>query len=419
MMTRITAVPSLRLLVVLVATVMFSPAAKAQEIIGVYLTWRQDPTTTMTINWVDMFTTGGNTVWHRQRGGEEWTSAQAKKSLVGETTMQVRRVELTGLKPDTMYEFVIGEKVESATSYHRFRTMPAKLERKITFVTGGDMMHSRAMVDAMNAQAAKLDPDFALLGGDLAYANGVSALRWIDWLQSWTKLCVGKDRRLIPMVLAIGNHEVRSKAPSNRPEDRAPFFYTLFSLPDGRSYYALDFADYLSLIILDSNHTQPVAGPQTDWLAQAMAQRTEKTFLFTCYHYPAYGTTKAPRGKLPIDAGGSVNIRKNWVPLFEKYGISASFENDHHNFKRSHRLRNHERDDENGILYLGDGAWGVKTRTVPTKEEGWWLAKAEPRNHLWFVEMNPKGTATIQAVDDKGKVFDEVELKEPRTKPVK
>jgi hypothetical protein len=71
------------------------------------------------------------------------------------------------------------------------------------------MMHNREMVDAMNKRAGALDPDFAMLGGDLAYANGVSATRWVDWLQSWMKNCVGKDRRIIPFVIGIGNHEVK------------------------------------------------------------------------------------------------------------------------------------------------------------------------------------------------------------------
>jgi hypothetical protein len=44
----------------------------------------------------------------------------------------------------------------------------------------------------MNKRAGALDPDFAMLGGDLAYANGVAATRWVDWLQSWMKNSVGR-----------------------------------------------------------------------------------------------------------------------------------------------------------------------------------------------------------------------------------
>jgi hypothetical protein len=79
--------------------------------------------------------------------------------------------------------------------------------------------------------------------------------------------------------------------------------------------------------------------------------------------------------------------------------VTALFENDHHNYKRTHRLRNHKRDDENGLLFLGDGAWGVIPREVPSPEVGWWLAKAEPRNHLFHVELRADGTASIEAVD--------------------
>ena len=65
-------------------------------------------------------------------------------------------------------------------------------------------------------------------------------------------------------------------------------------------------------------------------------------------------------------------------------------------------------------MYLGDGAWGVETRTVPAPR----LEKAEGRNHVWEVYIRANGTATIRTVDIDGKPFDKVELLTPRTKPV-
>lgn len=395
-------------------------AAQAPDLVGLYLTWRGDPATTMTINWVDHYGDSGDVVWYRAAESDKWMSAEAAHTSVGPSTLQLRRVELTQLEPGTVYEFGLQGRAKRMTRLPktwRFRTMPTAMDRPIRFVAGGDMMHTRAMVDAMNLRAAAADPDFALLGGDLAYANGVSAARWIHWLESWMQHAVAPDGRLIPMVVAIGNHEVRGGYNGKIPDD-APYFYSLFSLPGDRSYYALDFGDYLTLVVLDSQHTQPVAGPQAAWLEQALSQRAERKFVFACYHYPAYGTTKAPAGGLPIDAPLAASIREHWVPHFERYGLSAVFENDHHNYKRTHRIRQHQRDDANGILYLGDGAWGVETRTVPLPEAAWWLAQAEPRRHLFTVELRPDGTATIQAVDAEGEVFDQVELTESRTRPV-
>ena len=106
------------------------------------------------------------------------------------------------------------------------------------------------------------------------------------------------------------------------------------------------------------------------------------------------------------------------MPSWEKYGVSAVFENDHQNYKRTYRLRGHNRDDANGIMYLGDGAWAVEPRTGPAPGTAWRLEESEGRNHVWEVNLGANGTAAIRAVDIDGKQFDKVELLTPRTKPV-
>ena len=57
--------------------------------------------------------------------------------------------------------------------------------------------------------AAATDPAFALIGGDLAYANGWGPcyLKWDAWLQQWEDNMRTPDGRLIPLLTAIGNHE--------------------------------------------------------------------------------------------------------------------------------------------------------------------------------------------------------------------
>ena len=129
-----------------------------------------------------------------------------------------------------------------------------------------------------------------------------------------------------------------------------------------------------------------------------------------------YNDAGAARGVEESAAG--YEIRQHWMPSWEKYGVSAVFENDRHNYKRTYRLRGYKRDDENGIMYLGDGAWAVETRTVPAPGTAWWLEKAEGRNHVWEANLRANETATIRAVDIDGRQFDKVELSTPRTKPV-
>ncbi|NIP84525.1 MAG: metallophosphoesterase, partial [Planctomycetales bacterium] len=143
------------------------------------------------------------------------------------------------------------------------------------------------------------------------------------------------------------------------------------------TWYQLDFGDYLSLWLLDSDHALPVAGAQTEWLAAALAAHDSRPHRFACYHKPAYGTAKP----------SSEAVRQHWVPLFEKYKLTAAFENDHHTYKRTHPLRQNKIDHQQGVLYLGDGAWGVGTREVKNPD-AWYLAHAESRRHLILVTLD-------------------------------
>jgi len=415
-----------RLLVTLVLVVVLKPIpGHAQDHVGVFLTWPDDPTRGMVVNWVNLYPKNTGTVWYRPAAAADdadWSSAEAEQIQLEPSALQLRRVELAGLAPDTLYRVGIGSRPDTPSQGWLFRTMPATLERPVRFVAGGDMMHTRESLDRMNRQAARLDPDFALLGGDLAYENGALATRWIDWLGSWTAAGVAPERRLIPLVVAIGNHEVRGGYGGEIPKD-APYYYGLFVRPGRRSFFTADVGDYLSLLALDSGHTVPIAGEQAGWLDTALAARQARPFLFVAYHFPAYGTAKAPADKLPIDNPRSIEIRAHWTPHIERHGVSAVFEHDHHTYKRSHRLRGHRRDDANGILYLGDGAWGVGTRAVPAREAAWWLARAEAKNHLWCVNLRPgeegrAPTALVRAIDAEGVVFDELELLPARTAPV-
>ncbi len=406
-----------RFLLRTICCLLLTLTARSQDLVGIYLEWVRDPATTMIVNWVDLYPEGTTELYWRQEGVADWKQAKAARRGIPPSGLHRCSLELTELQPDTRYEISIGKIPEKNAKPLFFRTMPRDLKaRPVRFLNGGDTMATREMFEAMNRQAALLEPDFVVLGGDLAYENGIWAMRVVEWLQSWTRTVVTKDGRLLPLVAGIGNHEVRGHYNGKVPGD-APYYYGLFTLPDGRASRTLDFGRYLSLVLLDSAHTEPIQGAQTQWLERALLERTEQQFLFPFYHYPAWGTTKAPKQGTPLDNPVAIAIRSHWVPLFERFGISAAFEHDHHNFKRTHPILDGKRDDERGLLYLGDGAWGVLVRTVPAEGSAWWLAKAEARNHLWCIDLRGDGVAAIRAFDSQGMVFDTVQLNRARTKP--
>ena len=91
-----------------------------------------------------------------------WRSIATKQHPYPMTDLKVFRAELTGLTPGTEYQFRIGRNPPT----YRFRTMPAKATDTFQFVSGGDCGVNAHAV-ANNILAAKQDPMFALIGGDL------------------------------------------------------------------------------------------------------------------------------------------------------------------------------------------------------------------------------------------------------------
>jgi hypothetical protein len=254
--------------------------------------------------------------------------------------------------------------------------MPARAANAFHFISGGDCGVNPHAVNN-NIIAARQDPMFALIGGDLGYDNGTNATVARGFIRNYSQTMTDSEGRLIPMVVCIGNHEVRGGY--NGMRENAPFFFALF---DGmyaeKTYHALDFGDYLSLVLLDTGHIARIAGEQTDWLDQTLRERTERPHLIVVNHVPAYPSYRPT----DTDAGtgtGSGN-RTHWVPLFERHNVDVVLEHHDHTFKRTHPLKG-GLVDRGGIVYLGDGSWG-KLRAPRDPESRSYLGAANRAYHL-------------------------------------
>src|SRR5262249_4611925 len=138
-----------------------------------------------------------------------------------------------------------------------------------------------------NIQAARQDPMFAVVGGDLGYDNGRSVEVSLAFLRNYSKHMVARDGRMIPLIAAIGNHEVDGGY--GKPRTKAPFFYALFDdLYPETGYATLDFGDYLSLVLLDTGHTSPIGGAQASWLEKTLRARQDYPHVVVVNHVPAY-----------------------------------------------------------------------------------------------------------------------------------
>jgi hypothetical protein len=360
---------------------------------GLFLTWQQDPTSTMTVQWVGNEADAAmRPLWICRKGSNRWRQIPFAKRPLPLSKLFAFRAEATGLESNAEYAFHVG--LDSPRE--RFRTMPAKDTGDIEFISGGDSGAGRA-AEHTNQLAAKRSPRFVVLGGDLAYENGASAETFVKFLSNYSRDLRDSEGRMIPLLGCLGNHEV--KGGSGRSRLDAPFFYTFFDglFPETGSA-SLDFGNYLSLVLLDSNHTTPIAGAQTDWLEKTLREREEFPTVFVHYHVPAYPSFRSP------DSGASPVIREHWVPLFERYNVDAVMEHHDHTYKRTYPMLAGMKN-ANGIQYLGDGSWG-KIRPVKTPDKDHpYLAVAQESYHLSIHRLEGKSQSHI-AISDEDKIVD-------------
>jgi len=394
--------------------------------VSLMLTWQSDPTTTMTVDW-HVIDEDRTYMEVRRMGASSWSDPlQAEAIDFPWSNRTVHRVEVTGLEPGTRYEFRFGQ----SSKIYNFRTMPADLTNPVRIAVGGDTMHNQAWMEQTSRQAMKYDLDFILIGGDLSYADALPPEeqrqrnpyaprlenQWYGWLEAYKNSLITDDYRVVPVVASIGNHEVRGGyyyRDQGRPDhlhyrdsdewraEAAPYFFSLFAFPGLPGYGVLDFGDYLSILLLDSDHANPVTS-QNGWLEQTLSERQHVRHVFPIYHVPAWPSVRNMNDRT------HQAVRENWVPIFERFNLEVVFEAHDHAYKRTHPIRD-GRISPNGVIYVGDGAWGTSTRRIGGNQDhdNWYIAEAASERH--FILLTLHGTQRhMLMVNDQGEVIDEL-----------
>jgi hypothetical protein len=361
-----------------------------------YLTWVGDPTSTMVLNWQTPKKETSSFVEYREAGSEKWLQGEGTVRRLSDSSSCSHKLELVGLKANCVYEF----RVCPRETVYRFRTLPKTLERPVRFAVGGDAYYYVSLFRKMNRAIASYSPDFVVVGGDLAYTEGKRASfqgekwktkRWRAFFKEWKEQMVTQEGLLIPMVVVVGNHDVCGRAKAVQP------FYECFPFPEEKvPFRALDFGNYLSLILLDTGHSFPIAGAQVEWLKQTLAVREAFPFKMAVYHVGAFPSV------YPYDGRAPELIRKEWVPLFERYRLQFAFENHNHAYKRTHPIKE-GKIDPNGVVYMGDGSWGVSPRKP---REGLWYAEKVAQENCFSLITLQKESAVIRAYNGENALLD-------------
>jgi hypothetical protein len=355
----------------------------------VYLTWRTtDTTTTMTVNyhtWNDFefsqvyFDTvpreGEPAAYLFRRFGEAAGVPGAPKRFV-------HAVHLTDLAPGTTYYFIVGDATTGFSEERSFRTIPAD-GRPIRLAIGGDVSNY-APAWKMAKRIAAEAPDAVMIGGDIAYANGGNYLLWDKWLRRWDQRMIAPDGRTIPVILAVGNHELGGR----------PYWQRLFD-QGGQSYFVRTFGPDVACVILDTGNIVPHGGKQTRWLRETLEVHADYPVKLAMYHHPLYPAYE------PFTLRASAAGRRYWLPLFDGFRLTAGFEHHDHVYKRTELLRG-GRVADGGSLYIGGGAWGMPPR--PPRAEPY-LRRAKRTRNVVIADVSADAIE-YRAIGTNGKTFD-------------
>lgn len=365
-----------------------------------YLTWEDSDTArTQTVVFQTVGKASNPRVEIKLDGPAGKTSALVCQSamLIG-TQRRIHRLTLKGLKPDTLYQFRAGDDAHGMSVWRSFRTLPDQGPLKI--VTGGDMYRHPETVELLKA-AASHKPDVALIGGDIAYADAdLDKIGfWDDWFDNWEDYMNPKNGPMVPMICAIGNHEVGGAF--DRKKTDAPFYFAFFP-QGGEAYFHRKLSRDCEVVVLDSSHVTSHQA-QVPFLTQTLKSMADRAvpFRLALYHVPCYPTHR------PTNDPYAQRGRKSWVPVFDRFALTVGLENHDHTFKRTHPLKGHKVD-PTGTVYLGDGCWGRTPRPVDASLP--YLAKASSTYHVWML-TSKDGELVCEAVGRDGKVFDRVSLK--------
>eukprot|EP01112_Ceratiomyxa_fruticulosa_P011252 TRINITY_DN303_c0_g1_i3.p1 TRINITY_DN303_c0_g1~~TRINITY_DN303_c0_g1_i3.p1 ORF type:complete len:478 (+),score=64.24 TRINITY_DN303_c0_g1_i3:595-2028(+) len=329
------------------------------------------------------------------------------RSMEHEEPRYVSWCDITQLTPNTTYYFVAGYFEDSGLPVlsTEFKVRTAGFG-KFNFVAGGDMSQD-GIAENLLSIGGKSEPLFGMVGGDIAYESGFESCYrlWDRWILRWNTYFTTPTGFSVPMLLAIGNHE---NAGFKMQASQIPFLSTYFPQQLGlknvpvsqrQTYHSHYINNSTVILALDTWVVASMGGEQAEWIKNQLenAQNNGVAHKFSIYHVSIYPS-------VPDNFYAVYDGQKYWEPIFSNYSLTASFENHYHLYKRSKPILN-GKVDPNGVVYLGDGSWGV----VEEKNIGkysWYVDKLESKVFVYLVEVDPFVSVNVKAVGEDNTVFD-------------
>ena len=328
----------------------------------------QDNSTSRTIMWQSDNSEADAVIEYRLEGAEKsQTIGATDKAFTDDgSTTYIHEATLTGLTPNTKYEYRVGYGADRRSDWYRLETAGASVYDVLIYPDSqsGDYSQWEEIVKS----SALRNPRTALYisMGDLV-DNGEHAYQWRSWLNSIKPLSAN-----VPLATTLGNHEMYTLD----WKMREPYAYlNYFAVPPNgnetfnRRYYSYDFGDVhyvvLDTMLYESNHEDnhdthhpDLYDVQIQWLRQDLAANTKKWTVVLMHRDPFQYAFDRPGANRAI---GFDDEGVLFMPIFDEFNVDLVLSAHLHSYRNRGHVRNFDRD-PSGPLYILTGIAGDARR---------------------------------------------------------
>lgn len=328
----------------------------------------KDNSTSRTIMWQSDSSEADAVIEYRMAGAENTqTIAATDKAFTDDgSTTYIHEATLTGLTPNTKYEYRVGYGTDRRSDWYPLETAGASEYEVLIYPDSQSGDYSGW--EQILKDSAQRNPNTALyIGmGDLV-DNGEQAYQWRTWLNSIQPLSAR-----VPLAPMMGNHEMYTLDWKMR-EPKAYLNY--FDVPSNgnttfdRHYYSYDYGD-VHYVVLDTQiyesthednhdtHHPDLYDVQVQWLRQDLASNTKKWTVVLMHRDPFQYAFDRPGASR---AAGFDEEGVLFMPIFDEFHVDLVLSAHLHSYRNRGHVRNFERD-ASGPLYILTGIAGDARR---------------------------------------------------------
>ena len=378
----------------------------------------QDNSISRTIMWQSDNSEADAVIEYRLEGAEKTqTIGATDKAFTDDgSTTYIHEATLTGLTPNTKYEYRVGYGTDRRSDWYRLETAGASVYDVLIYPDSQSGDYSQWEEIVKNSALRTPRTALYISMGDLV-DNGEHAYQWRTWLNSIKPLSAN-----VPLATTLGNHEMYTLD----WKMREPYAYlNYFAVPPNgneifnRRYYSYDFGDVhyvvLDTMLYESNHEDnhdthhpDLYDVQVQWLRQDLMANTKKWTVVLMHRDPfqyAFDRSDANRA-VGFDDEGVL-----FMPIFDEFNVDLVLSAHLHSYRNRGHVRNFERD-ASGPLYILTGIAGDARRpkwkqhpldvyVAPDRDKNNYMTMTVTPNKLIVKAFLPDGTQLDESVIEK------------------